>query len=52
MAIASSTGEEGLYPSPITLRFSFDWDGDIIFLDGVGVASATFILSVETVLSK
>lgn len=50
----SSTGEEGLYPSPITLTCSSDWDADIIFLEGVGVymASGTFIPSVEAALSR
>ena len=37
MAIVSSTEEEGLYPSPIILTCSFDWDADIVFVEGVGV---------------
>ena len=53
MATISSTGEEGLYPSPFTLRCSFDWDADIVFVEGVGVyiASGTVILSDEIALS-
>jgi hypothetical protein len=54
MAIASPTGEEALYPSPITSKCSSDWDADIVCVEGVGVyiASGTFIPSAEIALSR